>query len=197
MNNESRNRTVLGADCRIQGELWLDNDATILGRFEGQLHVMGELELGPQAQVRGKINTHQLKLAGRFEGDLIADESVQLLPGSAISGRLFTPKLLCGENALIQGQIHVGPGAMKRAGHLPALPADSSDRARNETHESTHDETHSSPALPAGDVPVAVLPTVTIPGNLKNVLQSRKTLKIIHAAGSPQTATATQDANAG
>lgn len=178
MSCETRNRTVLGADCRIQGELWLENDATLLGRFDGHLHVIGSLELGPASQTTGKIETRQLKLAGRVQGDLIADESIELMPGAAVIGRLFTPRLLCGENALIQGQVYVGPSAMAKAKELAGESLASAPT------------TSAQPAISVqGDLPVAVMPTVMIPHSLKNVLQSRKTLKIIHGAQSAANAT--------
>ena len=111
----SRHRTVLGADCRISGELCLDNDAVIMGRFEGTLRVSGMLELTATSQVRGTVIAGTLRLAGKVEGDVIAEEGVDLLAGSALCGELFTARVNVEEGALFQGQVCVSPNAMDAA----------------------------------------------------------------------------------
>jgi cytoskeletal protein CcmA (bactofilin family) len=115
MSDAPRNKTVLGPDCRISGELALDNDAMIMGQFQGTLRVSGMLELAESSEVQGTIIVGTLRLAGRVEADVVAEEGVELLPGAQLKGQLFTSRLNVVEGATFQGDICVGPKAMEAA----------------------------------------------------------------------------------
>ena len=115
MSEAPRNKTVLGPDCRISGELTLDNDAVIMGHFSGTLRVTGMLELTDSAEVSGTIIVGTLRLAGKAEADVVAEEAVELMPGAHLAGQLFTSKLNVIEGAVFQGDVCVGPRAIQAA----------------------------------------------------------------------------------
>lgn len=115
MNEAPKNKTVLGPDCRISGELALDNDAVIMGQFKGTLRVSGQLELTESAEVAGTIIVGTLRLSGNVEADVVAEDGVELLPGAQLIGQLFTSRLNIVEGAIFQGDICVGPKAMQAA----------------------------------------------------------------------------------
>jgi len=118
MTEKTNHKTVLGADCRITGELALDNDAVIMGHFNGTLRVSGVLELTDSAKVSGTIIAGALRLAGTVEGDVVAEHGVELLAGAQFSGQLYTTRLSVIEGAVFQGDVCVGPKAMAAAGSL-------------------------------------------------------------------------------
>ncbi|MCC6683102.1 MAG: polymer-forming cytoskeletal protein [Phycisphaeraceae bacterium] len=115
MSDAPKSKTVLGPDCRISGELSLDNDAIIMGQFKGTLRVSGTLELSESAEVSGTIIVGTLRLAGNVEADVVAEDAVELLPGAQLIGQLFTSRLNIVEGATFQGEICVGPKAMQAA----------------------------------------------------------------------------------
>jgi len=115
MSETQRNKTVLGPDCRISGELSLDNDAVIMGEFKGTLRVSGMLELTDSAAVEGTIIVGTLRLAGKAQADVVAEDSVELLPGAELTGQLFTSRLNVIEGAVFQGDVCVGPRAIQAA----------------------------------------------------------------------------------
>ena len=115
MAEATRNKTVLGPDCRISGELALDNDAVIMGQFKGTLRVSGMLELTDSSEVAGTIIVGTLRLAGHAEADVVAEEAVELLPGAELSGQLYTSRLNVTEGAIFQGDVCVGPKAIQAA----------------------------------------------------------------------------------
>lgn len=115
MNEQIKSKTVLGPDCRISGELSLDNDAVIMGTFSGTLRVSGMLELTDSSQVSGTIIVGTLRLAGRAEADVVAEDGVELLPGATLIGQLFTSRLNVVDGAMFQGDVCVGPKAMQAA----------------------------------------------------------------------------------
>ena len=129
MSEAPRNKTVLGPDCRISGELTLDNDAVIMGQFSGTLRVTGMLELTDSAEVTGTIIVGTLRLAGKAEADVVAEEAVELLPGAQLAGQLFTSKLNVVEGAVFQGDVCVGPRAIQAANEALGGEPDVSDSA--------------------------------------------------------------------
>jgi len=110
-----KNKTVLGPDCRISGELALDNDAVIMGQFKGVLRVSGMLELTDSARVSGTIIVGTLSLAGQVDADVISEGGVELLPGAVLKGNLYTTQLNVVEGATFEGDIVVGANAMAAA----------------------------------------------------------------------------------
>lgn len=134
MSDGQRNKTVLGPDCRISGELALDNDAVIMGRFSGTLRVTGLLELTETAEISGTIVAGSLRLAGHAEADVIAEHGVELLPGAQLTGQLFTTTIAVAEGATFEGEVHVGPGAVASAsealaaGRQTSSPEPATDR---------------------------------------------------------------------
>ena len=120
MSESMKNKTVLGPDCRISGELSLDNDAVIMGQFKGTLRVSGTLELADSADVSGTIIVGQLRLSGRADADVIAENGIELLPGAQLSGQIFTSMLNVVEGASFQGDVSIGPKALEAASELLA-----------------------------------------------------------------------------
>lgn len=174
----STNKTVLGPDCRISGELSLDNDAVIMGQFQGTLRVSGVLELADSAEVAGTVIAGTLRLAGHAKADVIAEDGVQLLPGGQLTGQLYTTKLDVVEGATFQGDVCVGPKAIEVA--IEALNLDAETQAPSP-----------KPAAPA-PMPMAAqhddvaddyadddhgheAPEVqTVPGSVNKILQRRR-----------------------
>jgi len=169
MSEATMSKTVLGPDCRISGELALDNDALILGNFNGMLRVSGTLELSDSAHVQGTLVVGTLRLAGRCEADVIAEEAVELLPGAELTGQLYTTRLEVAERAVFQGDVCVGPHAMKAADE--ALGVEGIDQADKPIAQ-----------MPAEE-PAAETEITTVPSSVDQVLQSRRP-KLMSTRGS-------------
>ncbi|MEM6749527.1 MAG: polymer-forming cytoskeletal protein [Planctomycetota bacterium] len=115
MADTTRNKTVLGPDCKISGELSLDNDAVIMGSFQGTLRVSGTLELTDSASIKGTIIAGTLRLAGQAEADVVAEQACELLPGATLTGQLYTARLHVVDGAVFQGDVCIGPKAIQAA----------------------------------------------------------------------------------
>ncbi len=151
---DTRNRTVLGADCHISGQLELDNDAVILGRFEGTLRLTGRLELGRTARIGGTVIAGNVRLAGDIEADVIAEDALELLPEAHLRGRLFARRLIVAPGAEVDGHIHIGPQALEQAAAM--LELELSTEHTGPAGASPHAE------MPQASSP-APMPEVTIP----------------------------------
>lgn len=141
--NDGMNKTTLGPDCRISGELTLDNDAVIMGQFSGNLKVTGMLELSESSEVTGTVIAGTLRLAGRVEADIIAEDGIEILPGGEFTGRLFASQIHVAEGATFNGDIAIGPNAVEQAyRQLGQEPSQRTRPAQTQSHamEEAHDE---------------------------------------------------------
>ncbi len=169
MSEARTSKTVLGPDCRISGELALDNDAVIMGEFTGTLRVSGTLELSESSKVSGMIIAGALRLAGHAEADVVAEDAVELLPGAQLVGQLYTARLNVVEGATFQGDVCVGPKAIQAA-----------KEALRQTDGQEEDQpvqsiTKSPSAIPQDqDEHDDASSITTMPGSVNQILQRRR-----------------------
>ena len=163
MSEAHTNKTILGPDCRISGELVLENDAVIMGHFRGTLRVSGMLELTESAEVAGTIIVGTLRLAGRAEADVVAEGGVELLPGAQLNGQLFTSRVNVAEGAAFQGEVCVGPKAMDAATEAFATdesrdggPSTEQAMIKSLTSAQRKEQVEQEPAPPVKTVPTSV-----------------------------------------
>jgi len=88
--SDNKHKTVLGTDCRLNGELALDSDAVIMGQFKGTLRVNGALEISESARVAGGIVAGAVKLAGTVEAEMLRVNGVLEITNTAkVSGTII------------------------------------------------------------------------------------------------------------
>ncbi|MEM6260424.1 MAG: polymer-forming cytoskeletal protein [Planctomycetota bacterium] len=170
MGEGTRNKTVLGPDCKISGELTLDNDAVIMGQFTGTLRVTGMLELTESSQINGTIIAGTLRMAGKAEADVVAEAGCELLPGAQLLGQLYTSHLNVIEGAVFQGDVCVGPKAIAAA-----------SEALGQEEEIEEEEMYTTSMLSQPEEPAEEEQEVTtMPGSVNAVLQRRRA-KVLQA----------------
>ncbi|MEM1210984.1 MAG: polymer-forming cytoskeletal protein [Planctomycetota bacterium] len=173
MPEPTRNKTILGPDCKISGELNLDNDAVIMGAFQGTLRVSGTLELTDSARVEGTLIVGTLRLAGHAKADVIAEEGADLLPGAQLEGQLYTGRLNVVEGATFQGDVCIGPKAIAAATEAFADAIDAVTPSTDDMPEAT--ETDAVVETYADMNAAEDMPAVqTNPNSVNAVLQRRR-----------------------
>lgn len=177
-------KTVLGPDCRINGELVLDNDAVIMGQFKGTLRISGLLELTDSAKVGGTIVAGMLRVAGHTNADIAAEGGVELLPGASVEGRIYSTQVHVAEGASFQGEVCIGPNAMQAAGQSVDAaaaapepePFDAGDSSMDHGRDDHDEESNGNGNGNAG-------PVRTMSSNVSSILQRRRA-KVL-TSGSP------------
>lgn len=173
MGEGTRNKTVLGPDCKISGELTLDNDAVIMGQFTGTLRVTGMLELTESSVINGTIVAGTLRMAGKAEADVVAEQGCELMPGAQLLGQLYTSHLNVIEGAVFQGDVCVGPKAIAAA----------SEALGQQDEVEEDDQSYSSSMMMSQHVEPAEeeeQQVTTNPGSVNAVLQRRRA-KVLQA----------------
>jgi cytoskeletal protein CcmA (bactofilin family) len=99
----------LGSAASFEGELRVDHDIEIDGRFKGSIDVSkGQLTLGENAKIEADVSSHDLELGGEIVGNVKAMKTVRVLSTGRLRGELETPSLMLEKGALIEGKIHRG-----------------------------------------------------------------------------------------
>lgn len=113
--------TVVGPGIALRGELRGEGSVTMLGSFEGDIVLDGELHVGPDARVDANISARRIVVAGVVRGNLSADTRVDILPSGSLTGTVKTGSFAAAEGATVKGEIWVERAGPERIG--PAPPA--------------------------------------------------------------------------
>jgi cytoskeletal protein CcmA (bactofilin family) len=131
---ESPAEGVLGPGTAFEGLLTFRGAMRIEGRLSGDVRAEGRLVIGPEAQVRARVQVDELVVAGLLVGDVVASRRVEIQESARLEGSVQTPSLQVAEGGVLDGQLitgsaaQAGPGAnpdeagCAAPGALPAAP---------------------------------------------------------------------------
>jgi cytoskeletal protein CcmA (bactofilin family) len=90
--NEFRNLkfTVLGHNCKFQGQMILSGPVTIASTIEGDIHMEDDslITIERDAKYSGKIKAHDIEIFGEFEGDLEAKGKLVIRSSAVVKGNI-------------------------------------------------------------------------------------------------------------
>ncbi|GEM_PF-4315678 len=107
--------TVIGGNCRLIGELFLEGSAIVHGQIEGQIEVTDTLEIGEGGFVNGTIRAGALALHGRVEGEIYCTDALHLGATANLTGDVFAASFSAEEGATCRGQVVIGHQAVAAA----------------------------------------------------------------------------------
>ena len=114
-------RTFIDAETSIDGKI-NGKDATIAGRFKGEVNLTGTLVLSPTANVDAIIHAELVEVGGAFSGKLTSRKVVVLETGR-VTGTLDAAQLVVREGAVLNGPVAAGKAAGGSGGATaPAAP---------------------------------------------------------------------------
>lgn len=98
----------IGKSVIIKGELSGSEDLYVDGVVEGTVELQSNsLVVGPNGQVRAKVNAKNVTVQGRVEGNIRAAERVELRKSSVIVGDIATQRIAIEEGAYFKGKIDI------------------------------------------------------------------------------------------
>ena len=102
----------------------------ILGSFEGEFNLKGQLKVAQGAKLKGNFNATSIAVNGNVEGTLTVTEKIHMDNTARITGRIVTPKVSILDGAVFDGEMQMGkrsaqvskPAAVKppQASSVPA-----------------------------------------------------------------------------
>lgn len=106
--------TLIGAGCRIKGELDGKGDFVICGEVEGNSNLDGSVTLAPSGRWIGVLRARNVILAGVVEGEVIAHGRLEIAPTARITGTVTGEAIAVAEGAVVDGAIQTtGPSEAK------------------------------------------------------------------------------------
>jgi len=102
-------RTFIDAETSIDGKIQ-GKDATIAGRFKGEIHLTGALVLAPSASVDATVQAELVEVGGAFAGKVTSRKVIVLETGK-VTGTLDAGQLVLKEGAVLNGPVAAGKSA--------------------------------------------------------------------------------------
>lgn len=102
-------RTLIDVETAIDGKIQ-GKDATIAGKFKGEVHLSGTLVLSPSANVDATVQAEMVEVAGALSGKITARKLVILETGR-ITGTIDAAQLVVREGAVLNGPVAAGKAA--------------------------------------------------------------------------------------
>ncbi len=108
---------LIGQGLELRGEVSGEGDFQILGKFEGEISLMGTVHVAEGAEVDANINATAIVIGGGVRGNLSAATRVEILPTGTLTGTLKSGSFTAADGATVKGEIWVA-----RAPHpVPSL----------------------------------------------------------------------------
>ena len=124
--------TVIGQSITIRGSLHGEEDLTVLGRVEGELHLTQTLMVADSGIVKAEISVRDAVISGIVVGNVTAADCIQITETGRILGDVRAKRVMLSAGGKIRGNINVG-----EAGH--ALLIDDTQALADDTDLSEED----------------------------------------------------------
>jgi|SRR5262245_12442764 len=95
----------LGAGTKINGKLHFEGQATIDGEVDGEIVAQGQITVGQQAMVKGKVSGQSILVQGKVVADVVADKKLEIQPPGSVVGDVTALSLVVGDGAILEGHI--------------------------------------------------------------------------------------------
>jgi cytoskeletal protein CcmA (bactofilin family) len=103
----SKSTTYLGKNLKIKGNISGEGSLIILGKFEGEFDLKGQLKVAQGAEISGDIKATGVSINGNVDGTIVASERILLDTTAAMKGRLVTPKISIQDGAVFDGELQM------------------------------------------------------------------------------------------
>ena len=103
-----RHESVLGSGVVIEGKMEGDGDVRIAGKFKGDIHIKGNLNIQKGAHLTAKINAESVTIEGEIDGTVVASGQVTLSESGQVIGDLKAKTLTVAAGSRMRGNVEFG-----------------------------------------------------------------------------------------
>ncbi len=96
--------STIGANSFFDGRFMVKGSMRIDGRFEGQILMVDQLQIGPKARVKTSITATSVVVEGLVLGNIHAARRVLLLSTARVLGDIKTPELIIQDGVILEGR---------------------------------------------------------------------------------------------
>ena len=102
--------SVVAAGITITGKIEGAGHVRISGRFEGDVHIQGDLTIEQGAKLTGGIRAESVNIAGEIAGNIDSAQKVDLLASGVLEGDLKASTLTVAAGSRMRGRVEFGWG---------------------------------------------------------------------------------------
>jgi cytoskeletal protein CcmA (bactofilin family) len=102
--------SVVAAEITITGKIVGAGHVRIAGKFEGDVHIEGDLTIEKGAKLTGSIRAEAVAIAGEVEGNIDSAKKVELLASGVLNGDLKAGTLTVAAGSRMRGRAEFGWG---------------------------------------------------------------------------------------
>lgn len=102
--------SVIAGDITITGKIEGEGHVRLAGRFEGDVHIQGDLTIDPGAKLTGSVRAHSVTVGGEVEGNIDSAARVELQATGVLNGDLKAGTLTVASGSRMRGRVEFGWG---------------------------------------------------------------------------------------
>ncbi len=118
--------TFFGKNLKITGNVSGEGNMIVLGSFEGEFNLKGQLKVAQGARVKGNLNATSIAVNGNVDGNLTATEKIHMDNTARINGRIVTPKVSILDGAVFDGEMQMGKRSVQASKPAATKPPQTS-----------------------------------------------------------------------
>ena len=96
--------STIGANSFFNGKFMVKGSMRVDGRFEGQILMVDQLQIGPKARLKTNITATSVVVEGLVLGNIYATRRVLLLSTARVLGDIKTPELIIQDGVILEGR---------------------------------------------------------------------------------------------
>lgn len=109
-------RSIIGKNITITGDISATEDLMIEGRVTGQIQLNeSRLTIGEDGHAQSQISAREVVILGHVEGKITASERVELRHTAQVTGDITAPRLIIHQDAVIKGSVDLSPSLAIKA----------------------------------------------------------------------------------
>ena len=102
--------SVISGEITITGKIDGAGSVRLLGRFDGDVHIQGDLTIDAGAKLTGSVRANSVAIGGEVEGNIESAESVEILSTGVLNGDLKAGTLTVASGSRMRGRVEFGWG---------------------------------------------------------------------------------------
>lgn len=102
--------SVIHSDINITGKIDGTGHVRIAGKFEGDVHIQGDLTIDAGAKLNGSVRAASVTIGGEIEGNIESAETVEILSTGILNGDLKAGTLTVASGSRMRGRVEFGWG---------------------------------------------------------------------------------------
>ena len=108
MNGDSEEITIISHGVKVEGKVSSNGSIRLDGTIQGDIVCQGNVTIGDQGEVYGKVDGQTITIGGKVEGLITAKEKLMLESKADLKGDVYTKILVVEAGARFDGKSNMG-----------------------------------------------------------------------------------------